>query len=380
MFMARAVWRHKEFQLKALDELEMATLRLRLQLPGEIIEKDEKVWKIRPEDVPIRRQELYSESVQSKFNLEKSKSQLRYLLNMDMGRSTRSSDDKTASQKTHRSIGDATCLICHDKLSSHEYVAILDCGHSFCVPCTDRLKEVQRKRGMTKVVCPTCRQRSDAVKVAVTTEECESKEKIVGTQDAESSENRDSKQMVEPKSVSKDVKVKGSFGSKMEGVVDTLLKLEAEDPTMKAVIFSQWNEVLSILQHALVKNDIPFIRMESTSKFDLNLFRKDPAIKCLLLPVKRANHGLNLVEANHCFFVEPLLNPAVDLQAVSRIHRISQTRDVHVHRFIIKDTIEEKIYSIMQKKKVLLTGESAKETAHVSEADLNELFDIKSTR
>jgi len=59
--------------------------------------------------------------------------------------------------------------------------------------------------------------------------------------------------------------------------------------------------------------------------------------------VKNGAEGLTLVEANHAFMLEPILNHSIDAQAINRIHRIGQTSKTFVHRYIIADTVEEKI-------------------------------------
>ncbi len=66
------------------------------------------------------------------------------------------------------------------------------------------------------------------------------------------------------------------------------------------------------------------------------------------MPVTSGAHGLNLVEANHVLLVEPLLNPAQELQAIGRVHRIGQKRHTTVHRFLIRNTIEERMHKMLR--------------------------------
>lgn len=70
------------------------------------------------------------------------------------------------------------------------------------------------------------------------------------------------------------------------------------------------------------------------------------SIQVLLLLIQHGANGLNLLEAQHVVLVEPLLNPAAEAQAVSRVHRIGQEQRTLVHRFIVKDTVEESIYKL----------------------------------
>lgn len=67
-------------------------------------------------------------------------------------------------------------------------------------------------------------------------------------------------------------------------------------------------------------------------------------VTCLLLNLSYAGKGLNLVEATHVFLVEQILNADEEKQAVGRVHRIGQTRETFVHRFITKNTIEDSIF------------------------------------
>jgi E3 ubiquitin-protein ligase SHPRH len=59
-------------------------------------------------------------------------------------------------------------------------------------------------------------------------------------------------------------------------------------------------------------------------------------------------NGLNLISASHVLLIEPILNPAQELQAVGRVHRIGQNKPTVVHKFIIKSTIEERMYHMLR--------------------------------
>lgn len=133
--------------------------------------------------------------------------------------------------------------------------------------------------------------------------------------------------------------------SKIEEIVQTVIKLKADDEHVKIVIFSHWPDILSILESALLENDIEYRSKMGTFAMTLSQF-KDPQLNvtCLLLPLKCGSKGLNLTEAQHVFLVEPILNPGEQLQAIGRIHRMGQTRPTFVHRFIVKNTIEETIH------------------------------------
>jgi SNF2 family DNA or RNA helicase len=147
------------------------------------------------------------------------------------------------------------------------------------------------------------------------------------------------------------VDVTGSNGSKMAAVVRVLKSIELQFPGAKALVFSQWTEVLEIVSSALSTNRISHInggamKSSSTVASAVAKFKQSVSCNVLLLPLKRAGAGLNLTEATHVLLVEPSLNPALEAQAVSRVHRIGQTQPTFVHRFIMNGTIEDKVLDI----------------------------------
>ena len=74
------------------------------------------------------------------------------------------------------------------------------------------------------------------------------------------------------------------------------------------------------------------------------------AAPVFLISLKAGGTGLNLTQADHCFLLDPWWNPAIEAQAVARIHRIGQTRDVNVYRLIARDTVEEKVRVLQTRK------------------------------
>jgi SNF2 family DNA or RNA helicase len=82
-------------------------------------------------------------------------------------------------------------------------------------------------------------------------------------------------------------------------------------------------------------------------------FQSDPESNILILSLKAGGTGLNLTSACHVIHYDLWWNPAVESQATDRAFRIGQTKDVTVHRFITKDSFEERINNMIQKKKSL---------------------------
>jgi ribosomal protein L12E/L44/L45/RPP1/RPP2 len=170
--------------------------------------------------------------------------------------------------------------------------------------------------------------------------------------------------------------LKGSWSSKLVAVMQTILHILATDFHAKILIFSEWLDVLLVIEEACKMNTIPFLHIggggaaggtkgsraaaaagisgsAATTKKKMHevlaLFKSNPHIPLLLLPLTSAASGLNIVEANHVILVEPSLAPGKELQAIGRIVRIGQKRETHVHRFIVEKSVEEKIFKLHHK-------------------------------
>lgn len=103
----------------------------------------------------------------------------------------------------------------------------------------------------------------------------------------------------------------------------------------KVIVFSQWTSMLDLVEAALAVEGLPFRRLDGTMTLaardaQLSDFKQDPAVVVLLLSLRAASLGLNLVVANHVVLLDLWWNPAVEDQAIDRTHRIGQTRDVTV--------------------------------------------------
>merc|ERR1719473_2172674 len=88
----------------------------------------------------------------------------------------------------------------------------------------------------------------------------------------------------------------------------------------------------------------------------LTAFNDDPSLKVILISLKAGGEGLNLQVANHVFLMDPWWNPACEMQAIQRAHRIGQTREVRAVRFISAGTVEEKIIALQEKKQLVFDG------------------------
>lgn len=136
----------------------------------------------------------------------------------------------------------------------------------------------------------------------------------------------------------------GSYGSKIDMLAKHLLWLRANDPGAKSVIFSQYRDFLDVLESAFRAWKIGTSNIRERD--GIARFKQDPAIEAFLLDAKSDSSGLNLVNATYVFLCEPLINPAIELQAIARVHRIGQQRSTTVFMYLIGNTVEEAIYNI----------------------------------
>ena len=149
------------------------------------------------------------------------------------------------------------------------------------------------------------------------------------------------------------IKLEGSFGTKIAAILRHIKYLNELEPDVKCLVFSQWELMLDILARAFDKNSISYVKLEgSIAKHQaVSKFHHDASVKVLLLNTNTQSSGLTLVRATHIFLVEPLLNRAVEMQAIHRVYRIGQTKTTYVHRYIIRDTIEEQLYRLSEERR-----------------------------
>lgn len=166
----------------------------------------------------------------------------------------------------------------------------------------------------------------------------------------------------------------GNYSTKVVGVVETLLRIRMEEPTAKALVFSNWPSVLVVLQKALVENGISHVMLLSNGALQrkLKMFKKNPDITVLLMPIALGSKGLNLTEASHILLVEPMLNLGDEVQALGRINRIGQKKETHVHRFMVKATIEQRIVEFTKSKRAdinIVENDKDNANAHVNQEE-----------
>lgn len=147
---------------------------------------------------------------------------------------------------------------------------------------------------------------------------------------------------------------KADGSSKLDRLLEALEDAAADGH--KALVFSQWTSLLDKIEPHLASAGIAFTRLDGQTRDRAEVvakFQSDDGPPVMLVSLKAGGTGLNLTAADHVFLLDPWWNPAVEDQAADRAHRIGQDRPVMVYRLVAKDTVEERILVLKEKKRAL---------------------------
>jgi superfamily II DNA or RNA helicase len=150
----------------------------------------------------------------------------------------------------------------------------------------------------------------------------------------------------------------------------------------KALIFSQFLGMLALIREKLESLGIKYEYFDgSTSAPDrekaIQSFQNNEETRVFLISLKAGGVGLNLTAADYVYIVDPWWNPAVEQQAIDRTHRIGQTKNIFAYRMICKDTIEDKILQLQERKRLLakeLIADDASFVKALTREDVEYLF------
>jgi SNF2 family DNA or RNA helicase len=147
---------------------------------------------------------------------------------------------------------------------------------------------------------------------------------------------------------------KADSSSKIEALLGALEDAAADGH--KALVFSQWTSLLDLVEPHLQNAGIRFTRLDGSTRDRgavVDSFQDPAGPEVLLASLKAGGTGLNLTAADHVFLLDPWWNPAAEDQAADRAHRIGQDRPVMVYRLVAKDTVEERILALQERKRAL---------------------------
>jgi E3 ubiquitin-protein ligase SHPRH len=240
-----------------------------------------------------------------------------------------------------------TCPICTEQLIR---AVVLDvCGHTTCENCF-RHWTVQHRR------CPMCKSSVNIRSVYRVTYGRTGKKRNVEHPETEANVKRKAQFNVIHEDLLRAIQrqpLRSTLGSKLDLLTRHLLHINYEQPGSKSLIFTAFARGISLVGDALRLNGIKFVTLDQGGARGgtiIDTFKNDKNVNVLLLHSEAQSSGLNLVCARNIFLLEPLVNHALELQAIGRVHRIGQTRETSVFCYQVSDTVEQRIIEMAQKR------------------------------
>ena len=140
----------------------------------------------------------------------------------------------------------------------------------------------------------------------------------------------------------------------------------------KCLVFSQFTSMLGLIREALSEREIPYLYLDGSVAAEdrrraVEEFQEEGSARVFLISLKAGGVGLTLTAADYVYLVDPWWNPAAEQQAIDRSHRIGQVKKVFAYRMICKDTVEEKILQLQEKKRSLAADLVADEAGFVKQ-------------
>lgn len=176
--------------------------------------------------------------------------------------------------------------------------------------------------------------------------------------------------------------------TKIEALTQELVKMRQTSPGSKAIVFSQFVNMLDLIRWRLHSDPcladmglgVRALHGGMNVKARdacLKDFREDNNVRVLIMSLKAGGVALNLTVANHVFLMDPWWNPAAEMQAIDRTHRLGQYRPIRAVRFIAENTVEERILQLQEKKRLVFdgtVGRDAGSLAALTVDDMKSLF------
>ncbi|KAF9278710.1 DNA repair protein rad16 [Mortierella alpina] len=170
--------------------------------------------------------------------------------------------------------------------------------------------------------------------------------------------------------------------TKIEALVEHLYNLQREDRSTKSICFSQYVTFLDLIKWRLEKAGFKCVKLDGhmtpyQRDASIKKFSDDPTVTVFLISLKAGGVALNLTAASRVFICDPWWNPAAELQAMDRIHRIGQYRPILITRLIIENSIESRILQLQEKKQAMVDstiGNDPAALARLTPEDLRFLF------
>ena len=166
---------------------------------------------------------------------------------------------------------------------------------------------------------------------------------------------------------------------KFDALKEMVTEIISEDH--KVLIFSQFVKMLTIIREYLDDEEINYTYLDGSTKdrnTPIDEFQENEEKRIFLISLKAGGTGLNLTAADYVIHYDPWWNPAVEMQATDRAYRIGQTKKVFAYKMISKDSVEEKIVKLQNRKKALVNSLISTEDSFfksLKKEDILDLFD-----
>jgi DNA repair protein RAD16 len=253
------------------------------------------------------------------------------------------------------------CSLCNDE--SDDPVSA-SCGHTFCRGC---IQEYTSTSGQS--LCPSCLK-------PLTID-------FTGRRNGNNQENTNKIKGYKRSSILSKINLdEFQTSTKIDALREEIALMLQKDAAAKAIVFSQFTSFLDLIIFSLRKSGIKCTQLTGSMSIQardqtIEKFSNDPDCKVFLMSLKAGGVALNLTVASHVFLMDPWWNPAVEQQAQDRIHRLGQYKPIRVVRFVIANTIEERILRLQEKKQLVFEGTvggSSEALGRLTEDDLRFLF------
>jgi SNF2 family DNA or RNA helicase len=164
----------------------------------------------------------------------------------------------------------------------------------------------------------------------------------------------------------------GEFPNVSAKLDELVREIEENTGEHKVLVFSQFTSMLGLIREALDSRGIGYLYLDGgvpaeARRESVERFQESPDMRVFLISLKAGGVGLTLTAADYVYLVDPWWNPAAEQQAIDRSHRIGQQKKVFAYRMICKDSVEEKILQLQERKKALAADLVADEGGFVKQ-------------
>lgn len=290
-----------------------------------------------------------------------------------------------------------SCPYCMEQMEMESMCVLAPCGHLICDSCVEpflenaRLDNGARKglNGSTFVSCLVCKKSINDSEIIT----YRLYDQVVNNGFSRSDLHQEFAKEMEAQKKRLKTGYKPDYATlepsqKMVQCMKIIRDVLTRTTDEKIIVFSQFTSFFDIFQHFIKKDlKIPYLRYDGSINAKIRAtiieeFYRNSDMRLMLISMKAGNSGLTLTCANHVILVDPFWNPFVEEQAMDRCYRISQTREVTVHRLLIKNSVEDRIMELQKRKKELVESamdpNGIKEVNSLGRRELGFLFGLNS--